>query len=304
MIETTNNLTQRTSYFKSVCLVLLLVSAATALAGAELVAADLISTSQGEHSPTFDATRNELVFMRRTPGQFNYTLYTSKLIDGAWTDPKVLPFSGTYRDGGASFSPDGGTLLFDSKRPVVGLPKNSINLWQVKRLQQGWGKPEPLAVLSANEPSESVAGRDEFGPIMTRSGEVLFYSFRQPNRAGSHYRGRPGEKPTAQIDFPDPSQATFVGYLTLSADGRTAVIEGRSQTGRDTDLYYACQTNGQWSEAEPLTAANSAAGDGTPYLSSDNQWLYFASDRIEAKGPSGEPNIYRINTRTLPIPCE
>lgn len=304
MIKKTNDHIQTTPLSKSLSLILLMLSGTTALAEAELVAPDLISTSQGEHSPTFDATRNELVFMRRTPGQFDYTLYSSKLIDGAWTEPTVLPFSGKYRDGGASFSPDGSILLYDSKRPINGLPNNSINLWQVKRQQQGWGEPEALTILSTNEPTESVAGRDEFGPIMTASGEVLFYSFRQPNRAGTHYQGRPGEKPLAQSEIPDPSGATFVGYLTLSADGRTAVIEGRSQTGRDTDLFYACQSNGQWSEAEPLTAANSAAGDGTPYLSSDNQWLYFASDRIETTGPSGEPNIYRINTRTLPIPCE
>ena len=298
------NLKKRLIQTTLISTVLMVSNSTTTWAEVELIAPGLISTSQGEHSPTFDASRNELVFMRRTPGQFDYTLYTSTLINGAWTEPEILPFSGNFRDGGAAFSPNGNVLLYDSKRPIPGSDDDSINLWQVKRAENGWHEPQPLTALSKNHTSESKSGRDEFGPTMTTDGYIFFYSFRQPNRAGSHYRGMPGENPLPQPDLPDPSAATFVGYLTLSLDGRTAVIEGRSQTGTDTDLFYACLDQGKWSAAAPLTAANSPAGDRTPNLSSDGQWLWFVSDRLQRDITVEGSSIYRINTKELPIPCD
>ncbi|MTB51775.1 hypothetical protein [Lewinella sp. W8] len=36
-----------------------------------LIAPGLVSTKMGEYSPTFDPARNELYFMRRTPGVFD-----------------------------------------------------------------------------------------------------------------------------------------------------------------------------------------------------------------------------------------
>ena len=101
--------------------------------------------------------------------------------------------------------------------------------------------------------------------------------------------------------LPDPSADTFVGYLTLSADGQTAVIEGRDKLGTDTDLFYACQKDGAWGDAQPLTQLNTAFGEGTPYLTADGQWLWFASDRA-AQTP-GDSDLYRVHTKQLPIPC-
>ncbi len=155
-----------------------------------------------------------------------------------------------------------------------------------------------------NDSNEIIAGRDEFGPIMTAAGDVIFYSFRKPNRDGAHYMGKPGDIPEISYELPDPSADTFIGYLTLSTDGKTAVIEGRSQSGRDTDLFYACKKGDNWGESKPLSFANSSAGEGTPYLTSDSQWLWFSSSRKINNQLEGEPNIYRINTKHLPIPCD
>jgi len=267
-----------------------------------LVAPGVISTGLGEHSPTLDVKRNELVFMRRTPGRFDYTLYSSSYTKGQWSQPTVLPFSGTHRDGAPSFSADGQTLLFDSRRPHPDLAPGSINLWQVNRTASSWGTPEPLLTLSQNQTNEKPAGLDEFGPLITPAGDIWFYAFRQPHRAGSHYRSQPGQAPQAMRQLPDPSADTFVGYLTLSNDGRTAVIEGRSRSGRDGDLFYACLKGDQWTTAEPLVAVNTSANDGNPYLTADMQWLWFASDRGEPS--QGQSNLFRIHTKDLPIPCE
>lgn len=267
-----------------------------------MVAPGVVSTEAGEYSPTLDVQRRELVFMRRTPGEQDYTLYVSFFGPGGWSAPIVLPFSGQYRDAGPSFSADGGELLFDSRRPSDGAAIESINLWQAVRVGDGWRRPSLLEAPSQNSDDESKAGQNEYGPVKTEDGSVWFYSFRSPFRGGAHYRSLDATV-NRDAELPDPSAPTFVAYLSLSADGNTAVIEGRGKRGSDTDLFYSCKTAAGWSKAAPLRAVNSDSNDGTPSLSSNGETLYFASTRPSASAGAGSSNIYAISTDDLPIPC-
>ena len=64
-----------------------------------LIAPGLISTTAGEYSPTYDSDRDELYFMRRTPGQFDYRIYVSRLTPAGWTEPVIASFSGAVWNG-------------------------------------------------------------------------------------------------------------------------------------------------------------------------------------------------------------
>jgi Tol biopolymer transport system component len=273
-------------------------------ASIELIAPGKVSTNFGEHSPTFDVHSNELIFMRRTPGQFDYTLYSSTLSSDEWSEPIIVEFSGKFRDAAPYFSPNGQNLVFDSKRPSTELTKDSINIWQVnRRADGGWSEPFTLGYASSNGKDETKAGRDEFGPLLTDENKLLFYSFRQPKRGGAYYQADADSTPQMKNEIPDPSASTFIAYLTLSKDGNTAVMEGRGQGSSATDLYYACKSNGKWSEATPLTAVNTKFGEGTPFITADSRWLWFASSKPTSTGNTDGLNIYRVSTQNLPIPC-
>jgi hypothetical protein len=273
------------------------------------LAPGLISTAQGEYSATFDVARQTLVFMRRTPGLFDYALMESRFEQGAWTEPTVLPFSGEFRDAAPMFSPDGDWLYYDSKRPIDGFAPDSINLWRVARSGDGWAAPEPLKAASENRPGTAKSQVDEFGPVLDAQGTLWFYSFRPPFRGGAHYRSPGPDHLTVEQDktLPDPSAETFVSYLSLSSDGRTAVLEGRSTTaGRtDSDLFYACMDgNGVWSDAIPLEAVNTKFGDGGGALTADGEILLLTSSRPVQGLPAGSANLFYVSTQGLPIPCK
>jgi hypothetical protein len=264
-----------------------------------LLAPGVLSTKQGEFSPTLDPERGELFFMRRTPGRFDYKIFVSRRDAGGWTTPEPAPFSTGSRDAGPSLSPDGNTLVFDSRAPAPGLAPRSINLWTTERLADGWSEPALIRAASANAPDDDIAEVDEFGPLLDAEGTLYFYSFRPPHRGGRHYRvraGAPAEVLEAP-DLPDPSASTFVGYLTLSPDSTLAVIEGRSRTGRDTDLFLARRDEtGAWSDPEPIDAVNTRFNDGTPYLTPDGRSLLFASTRPTTDALAGNSNLYIIET--------
>lgn len=267
-----------------------------------LIASGLVSTGNGEYSPTYDGERGELIFMRRTPGRYDYTLYSTQWTGSAWSAPRVLPFSGGSRDDGAYHSPDGNVLVFDSDRSAEGLARDSINIWRTQRTADGWSEPELVRAASENPPPESGVGADEFGPVVDTKGNVYFYSFRPPFRGGHHYVV-PAEDPTQarlETELPDPSAATFISYMTLSADGNLAVFEGRALGRRDTDLFLAVRgKDGAWSEPKPIEAVNTTAGEGTPYLTSDGAYLLFGSNRAREESTPAESDLYAIEMTSV-----
>lgn len=275
----------------------------------QLLAPGILSTRMGEYSPTLDVERGELVFMRRTPGEFDYTLYSSRRVDGAWIAPVPLPFSGEWRDGGASFVPDGSALLFDSRRPAEGLDERSINVWRVARSEDGgadsgragWEEPELVRLASEGPSSEDGDQADEFGPFEDSGGNVYFYSFRKPDRGGRHYVLEPGATRVRHENaLPDPSADTFVGYATVSADGDLAVIEGRAVGRRDTDLFlYRRDERGRWGAAIELPSVNTRWGEGTPFLTADGTTLVFASTRPSGDERTAVSNLYTIDVAAL-----
>ncbi len=277
----------------------------TASAKPQLIAPGSISGELGEYSPTWDVGRQQLIFMRRTPGEFDYTLYQSSYRNGEFSEPAVLPFSGKYRDAGPSLSPDGQRLVFDSRRPDDRVAERSINIWITERIGDDWSEPRLVKGASLNASAEPVAGRDEFGPVLDAKGQLYFYSFRKPYRGGEHFLAvGPGfDDAVPASEFPDPSRRTFVSYFSLSSDTNTLVMEGASEPGGDTDLYYACREDSGWTDAVALGSVNSESGDGGPYLSSDGKTLFFVSDRSTDDPSAGDANIYAVSTDGLPIPC-
>jgi hypothetical protein len=269
----------------------------------QLIAPGIISTNMGEYSPTFDCERNELYFMRRTPGIFDYTIYKSTLMRSSWTEPEIVTFSGKFRDAAPYLSPDGNTLFYDSKRPDPSVAENSINLWFSNRTTTGWSKPTFLKQSSINVRDEPKAGQDEFGPAVDGNGKLYFYSFRSPDRGGSRYSSEPPyNKIKMDNDIPDPSYDTFVSYLYISPDGRLAITEGKGKTGRDTDLYFSrLSDDGQWSPPTPITAVNTAYGEGGPFISSDGKYFFFTSNRPTNDAKSSDANLYMVKTERLSI---
>ncbi|WP_165200599.1 PD40 domain-containing protein [Muriicola soli] len=272
----------------------------------QVLAPGLISTLQGEYSATYDSSRDELYFMRRTPGVFDYTIYTSRLTKKGWTTPAVVSFSGKYRDAAPYLSPDGNTLFFDSKRPSPEVAPNSINIWYSKRTKKGWGKPEFLVAPSINSEDEPVVGQDEFGPAVDAKGTLYFYSFREPYRGGAHYTSTPPNYKTIRLNtaLPDPSSRTFVSYLYISPDGKLALLEGRATDRRDTDIFCSCKTqDGSWTTPMALPMINTRANEGGPSLTTDGKYILFTSNRASGNSSALNANLYIAKATSFIANC-
>ena len=180
-------------------------------------------------------------------GQYFYVIMVSKRINGVWTEPEMVPFSGEYSTMDFCFSPDGKRMYFTSDMPneFDSRPKN--NIWYVDRQGEGWSEPvmlgKPVYKPGVRQGQHSLAAN---GTIYFRSGDDLYYSeyinrkltepVKLPATINSSY---PESKPYIS---PDECFLLFVRYgMPESIDGGIGLYI--SFRGKDGSWTLAQNTN-------------------------------------------------------------
>ncbi|HEY8783587.1 MAG TPA: hypothetical protein VIM16_18315 [Mucilaginibacter sp.] len=77
-----------------------------------------VSTPNNESAPTFTPDGNTVYF------EDGRKICFSEMVDRKWTKPKLVSFSGQWKDWDPCLSPDGKRLFFVSNRPLDGAPKD------------------------------------------------------------------------------------------------------------------------------------------------------------------------------------
>lgn len=256
-----------------------------------------ISTGQREYGITFTPDGREAYFTRRGrrgPPRIMVTRWE----DGGWSPPQPAPFA--REDDEAPFiTPDGGTMLFASRRPMRGSRDRSENIWRARREPDGWSAPEPLPG-TVNQPWGEVDDftvGTELGPALSPEGVLLYWSRVSPDWGSDIYVAEPDEE--GGFSNPRPLRLNSVGEElnpAISPDGRLLVFQGYRAGGLgDDDLYLSRRTPYGWEEPRLLPEPiNSVDGEGHPRFSPDGRLLFFSSDR-----GGGLEDIYVVDVSAL-----
>ena len=268
-------------------------------AQAAVFAPGVISTPGGESWITFSPDGRLVVFGRHENPQWRrHTIWTAQRTASGWSEPAVAPFSGTYEDLGARFTPDGHTLVFSSHRPRPGAPDGSAarrdaDLWAVDWRAGTWSAPRLLG------PPLSSDGDDHHSST-ARDGTIYFASTR-PGGPGRNdlYRAVPnGASWTIEL-LPAPV-STSLGETDVYVDPDQRFIifvrtDDPAGLGGD-DLFLSTREGRTWSAPRHLgPVVNSKEYEYGPELSPDGKTLYFTSHR------SGQADIYSVPTARVGI---
>lgn len=271
----------------------------------QLFAAGIVSTEDDERGGTFNPEGTEFYFGKLGP----YTTFprigiicVSRLRDGRWAPPEVVPFSGRYLDFPPRMAPDGRRMYFASSRPVPGLTIPAIRIWSVDRDGETWTEPLPLA-----PPVNAPPDRWNLDPSVTSSGTLYFSSDREEQGRFQIYRSRfvdgryqAPEKLDGAVNSPYSESEAFVSpdertlmFVSTGLQGPPYAARPQDLVGAGAryprgDLYVSEARNGVWTPARHIGhRVNTVAEESFPSLTPDGRFLFFTSDRSPFDLPIG-----------------
>ena len=257
----------------------------------ELFGEGVISTPDYELNAAFLPDGRTLFFTKSTADMGFWTIVTSRLVEGRWTQPELAPFSGEHSDADLSVAPDGRRLVFISRRPVPGSPGPPVpHIWYVDRTATGWSAPKNAARLNSS------AG--EYYPSVAADGTVYFESARPGGKGRADvYRARPVDGEYGEPEhLGEPLNSPFnEGDAVIAPDQSFLIltITGRPDDAGRGDLYISEQQEGRWSAPRRLPdGINSPATEFCPSLSPDGRTFYFTSTRGPSVSPLPRPKSY------------
>lgn len=251
---------------------------------------------------SISADGTEFYFTTHQPDFSRHRIVVSRLVNGAWSAPEVLPFSGTWNDREPKLSPDGRRLYFSSSRPIdPGGAPGKLDLFVVQRSgpDRSWGPPQRLGPPINTDVHE-------FCPVVTADGTLYFISARPGGIRGPEatdvynvWRARPLDASGAFADPENLGPAINTGLETnvyVTPDGKTMLVsrDGAPDSLGGDDLYVSTLVNGTWQKLRHLPAPiNTDKYEYGPSISPDGRWLFFTSAR------AGTADIYRAPVALL-----
>ncbi len=250
-----------------------------------LVDPGLISNNR-EYCTTLTPDGKTMYFVR----QFKHgdAIMTTELINGSWTTPVKVNFTGVFSDTDPLLTPDGKTMYFMTNRNANQDGwKADYDIWAVDWKDTNWGAPYRLPDFINTTFTEGF-------PTVTSNGTLYF--FRANKAVRSDHDIWMSEKIGGGFDTPRKIKGKintekWDGHPFVDAEHTYMIFYSYVEGGYGScDLYISFYEKGKWKEPINLgDTINAETCEMVPFVSRDNKTLYFS--RIE----NGNRNIYQVD---------
>jgi Tol biopolymer transport system component len=253
----------------------------------QLFAPGIVSTGMYTRDIAMTPDGSELYFCVMEAGLS--VILGTKLVDGRWTSPEVVPFSSdaAHQEIEPHVSPDGGKLFFLSDRSPDGIVLEpdergewaNQDIWVVDRIGDDWGEPYNLGPPVNSDSAE-------FFPSVTRDGTVYFTRSDPDTRESYIYRSRlvngsyrEAERLPPQVNS---TQSQYNAFIAPDESYLIVPVSGRDDSRGGTDYYIVFRSEEDtWSEPLNMGERVNTPDDGeySPFVSRDGRYLFFMSSR-------------------------
>ncbi|MCY4778897.1 hypothetical protein ORI89_04495 [Sphingobacterium sp. UT-1RO-CII-1] len=250
-----------------------------------------------EHGISFTPDTRELAFGVLNKDNFNGEIFYSKKISTKWTEPSVfepLRNKSVYLP---YFSPDGTSILYAQSK----VEKENVytDIWMLEKINGAWSSPKLVPAPISSSSREANAS-------MTYNGTMYFSSTRRCDGKKDCYTA---DLFCSKLNNNQYQSASVIPELISPNDEESVFISPKEDyivfcryTGEETgvDLYISYRDiNDKWTEPRIADSTiNSTDWDRRPFVSIDNNFLFFTRLKIEASGIA-ESDIYWVNTGKL-----
>jgi hypothetical protein len=218
-----------------------------------------------ENGCAFSKDLTEFYFTREDRSKGNCWIFVSRLIDGRWTPPEVVPFSGRqFTDFEPHISPDGKTLFFVRMHPTDQGFKNG--LWFTRRTDTGWSEPQffRLGMFASLTNDNSIY----YTNLMQEKGQPDIVMSKFVNGSFSEPQPVSGGVDSPYLD----------AHPCIDPDERFIIFDSRrASVGKGNFDLHVCfrQADGSWSEAFPLGERLGRGIKMCASISPDGKYLFF-----------------------------
>lgn len=233
-------------------------------------------------SITFSPDMDELFFNLRKSGE-SHNLYTMKLIDGEWSEPKPALFSTNkeYLDFHSRFNPKGDRLYFGSTRPTTNetIKKSNtskqLHQWYIEKDENGsWSDPilmqKPFLdiYIMCTTPS--------------KNGNLYFTSGEKPGASneGIYYAINKNGVYTSIKRMSDVinTNGKWIAHPYIAPDESYILYDSEKVSEPDNgDIFISFNIDGTWTESYSLgPKINTKLSESTATVSPDGKYLFFS----------------------------
>jgi len=261
----------------------------------------IVSTPDDELGGALSPDGKVFLYTKSIPRSQMYVICETRRLSNGWGRPRIVSFSGRWRDADPVFSLDGRRVYFVSDRPVGGVDRKNYDLWYAERRGDEWGEPVHLEAPINSDANEFFASFAADGTIYFTSrragglGDIDVYRSRwvdgkytAPENLGPTINGKGWLNIEAFI-APDQS------FLLVGAFGHT--------DDGDSDILVSYRDGASFGPLKLLgPAVNTSVRDYSPRISPDGKTLFFTSERGLGSEPRTPPWTYHaLQERRLGI---
>jgi len=268
----------------------------------EVIGEGIISTDEDELGGGVMPDGQTLIFEKSAAPHYLYIMCESHLVNGVWSKPEILPFSGQYRDTDPVIAPDGESILFASDRPVGGKDLHRWSIWRALRMKKGniagkeggdeivWSEPELVAGAVNSEGSQVFAS-------IAANGNIYFASSRKTGNYDVFCAKLvDGEYKSVEELGPlnGPGIDTFEAVIAPDESHLLLGSFGREGGYGSSDIFVSYRKGQGWGKPINLgPQINGKARDYSPRISADGEWLYFTSEKGFLDDKREQPFTYQ-----------
>ncbi|MEM9718682.1 MAG: hypothetical protein AAGA10_05525 [Bacteroidota bacterium] len=236
---------------------------------------DLIPDNKIIHKGTFNPDLTAYYYTISDKKFENFQVFKIEKDKGVWSEPERAFFDSKYDEHGMSFSPDGKTLYFSSTRPVN--KEGVVQTWHIWKSDKVKGKwNEPVFVDIPNLRTKLVSH-----PTITHSGTLYFHSSNLDYSEMDIYQSK-----KIKGNFTEAKKASI---STNSESGKCTPFVAANEAylifasiGNQLDLLISFNDGkGKWTNTRKLNDKINDSGQGNPYVTPDNKFLFFTSGNYQ-----------------------
>ena len=229
------------------------------------------------HKGIFSPNLQEYYYTISDKNFDDFEVYTIKKNKDNWSEPQKAFFNSAYNEHGMSFSPDGNTIYFSSTRPVnnVEIP-STWHIWKSEKVDGKWNLPVFVDIPNLRNKLVS-------HPTITNSGTLYFHSSNLDYSEMDIYHSK-----KVNGEFID-AERTLIP-VNLDTGKCTPYVSPEEDylifASIEKELNLMISFNdgkGNWINTKKLSDKINTNGQGNPFVTPDNTFLFFTTGNLSEK---------------------